>query len=238
MCNYNHQLFPFFQDTLPLKKRHLKRYREMSSASEQTANLGRTVPTEPACGEPLIVSSPVALEQQVQIVLADSVNDLQPHKGEALSATNEQIPLREELLLKVNVSNASNILETANSTALSENNTLTVATGESGILQRRPSDPRLVNNSPVSSIAPVISLGYPPPVVTCAVSPVSVAATIPGQPVLQLSQGNDTSGTPGKKKVQEVQPVTNQNFFRLSDVHQKILTANRKKGRNREQPVM
>nr|XP_058960412.1 inactive histone-lysine N-methyltransferase 2E-like isoform X1 [Pocillopora verrucosa] len=192
---------PKIIDTLPLKKRHLKRYREMSSASEQTANLGRTVQTEPACGEPLIVSSPVALEQQVQIVLADSVNDLQPHKGEALSATNEQIPLREELLLKVNVSNASNILETANSTALSENNALTVATGESGILQRRPSDPRLVNNSPVSSIAPVISLGYPPPVVTCAVSPVSVAATIPGQPVLQLSQGNDTSGTPGKKKV-------------------------------------
>lgn len=192
---------PKIVDTLPLKKRHLKRYQEMSSEPEQSANSARTLPTEPACGEPLIVCSPTALEQQVQIVLADSVNDLQPHREEGLTATNEQTPLRDELLLKVNVSNASNIVETTNSTVISENNALTVTTGDSSILQRRPSDPRLVNNSPVSSIAPVVSPGYPPPVVAGAVSPVSVVATIPGQPVLQLSQGNDTSGTPGKKKV-------------------------------------
>lgn len=196
-------LIHFSLDTLPLKKRHLKRYQEMSSEPEQSANSARTLPTEPACGEPLIVCSPTALEQQVQIVLADSVNDLQPHREEGLTATNEQTPLRDELLLKVNVSNASNIVETTNSTVISENNALTVTTGDSSILQRRPSDPRLVNNSPVSSIAPVVSPGYPPPVVAGAVSPVSVVATIPGQPVLQLSQGNDTSGTPGKKKVSE-----------------------------------
>ena len=175
----------------------------MSSEPDQPANSTRTLASEPVCGGPLIVSSPVALEQQVQIVLADSVNDLQPHKEEPLT-TNEQIPRREELLLKVNTSNTPSVLETTNSSVTSQNNTITVTTGGSGILQRRPSDPRLVNNSPVTSTTPVISPGYGPPVATSAVSPVGVVAHITGQPVLQLSQSNDTSGTPAKKKVRKL----------------------------------
>ena len=180
----------------------------MASESEEPANLAtQTISGEPLCEEPLIVSSPVALEQQVQIVLADSVNDLQPHKEdkEEPITNNEQISLREQTLLKINTSIASSCIETKNSTVTSQNYaTITVTTSESGILQRRPSDPRLVNNSPVTSTNPVLSPGYGVPVVTSSVSPVAVVTPIAGQSVMQFSQSNDSSGTPGKKKVRKL----------------------------------
>lgn len=174
-----------------------------SESAEPAYSTTQTISGEPHCEEPLIVSSPVALEQQVQIVLADSVNDLQPHKEEPIT-NNEQISLREETLLKVNTSIASSSIETKNSTVTSQNYAITVTTSDSGILQRRPSDPRLVNNSPVTSTNPVLSPGYGLPVVTSSVSPVAVVAPIAGQPVVQFSQSNDSSGTPGKKKVRKL----------------------------------
>ena len=174
----------------------------MACEMEEPANSTiQTFPSEPPCEEPLIVSSPVALEQPVQIVLADSVNDLQPHKEETITVNNEQIPLREETLLKVHTCSTSSSIETINSTVTSPNNMLMVTTSDSGILQRRPSDPRLVNISPVTSTTPVVSPGYGVPMVTSSVSPVAVVTPIAGQSVLQFSQSNDSSGTPGKKKV-------------------------------------
>ena len=158
------------------------------------------------------MSSSVALEQQqVQIVLADSVNDLQPHKEEPIT-NSEQISSREETLLRVKTSNApSNILETKNSIVTLQNNTIAVTTSDSGILQRRPSDPRLVNISPVSNTNPFVSPGYGFPLVTSTVSPVAVVRPIAGQSVVQLQQSNDSSGTPGKKKVGKV--VTRRSGF-------------------------
>ena len=191
-------------DPLPLKKRHLRRYQKMSSESEQSANLTtQTISGEALCEEPLIVSSPVALEQQVQIVLADSVNDLQPHKEEPFT-NNEQISLREQTLLKVNTSIASSCIETKNSAVTSQNYAIAVTASDSGISQRRPSDPRLVNNSPVTSSNPVLSPGYGIPVVTSSVSPVAVVTPIAGQSVVQFTQSNDSTGTPGKKKVRKL----------------------------------
>ncbi|KAL9959424.1 hypothetical protein ACROYT_G032747 [Oculina patagonica] len=195
---------PKIIDPLPLKKRHLRRYQKMASESEEpvksTTQTTRTISSELPCEEPLIVSSPVALEQQVQIVLADSVNDLQPHKEEPIS-NNERISSREETLLRVSTSNATTSIETKNSIVASQNTTIAVSTSESGILQRRPSDPRLVNNSPVTSTNPVVSPGYGVPAVTSTVSPVAVVAPIAGHSVMQFPAGNDSSGTPGKKKV-------------------------------------
>ena len=180
----------------------------MDSESEEPANLTRqTISGEPLCEEPLIVSSPVALEQQVQIVLADSVNDLQPHKEDQEESiiNNEQISMREQTFLKINTSIASSCIETKHSTVTSQNyTTITVTTSESGLLQRRPSDPRLVNNSPVTSTNPVLSPSYGVPVVTSSVSPVAVVTPIAGQSVMQFSQSNDSSGTPGKKKVRKL----------------------------------
>jgi len=188
-------------DPLPLKKRHLRRYQKMASESEEPANLTtQTISGEPLCEEPLIVRSPVALEQQVQIVLADSVNDLQPH-NEELITSSDQISLREQTLLKVNSSVASSFIETKNSTVTSQTYALTVTTSDTGIHQRRPSDPRLVNNSPGASTNTALSPGYGVPVVTSSVSPVAVVTPIAGQSVMQFSQNNDSSGTPGKKKV-------------------------------------
>ncbi|KAJ7377586.1 Histone-lysine N-methyltransferase 2E [Desmophyllum pertusum] len=116
---------PKIIDPLPLKKRHLKRYQNMACEMEEPANSTiQTFPSEPPCEEPLIVSSPVALEQPVQIVLADSVNDLQPHKEETITVNNEQIPLREETLLKVHTCSTSSSIETINSTVTSPNNML------------------------------------------------------------------------------------------------------------------
>ena len=161
----------------------------------------RNLSSETSCEEPLIASSPVTLEQQVQIVLADSVNDLQPHKQEPIT-NNEQFSSKEEAILRVSISDAQSSTETIsmNSTVSSQNTVVTIATSSSGILQRRPSDPRLVNISPVSSSTnPVVSPGGGLPVVTSAVSP--VAAPMTGQPGLQFSQAGDSSGTPGKKKV-------------------------------------
>ena len=176
----------------------------MASESEQSANLTtQAISNETLCEEPLIVSSPVALEQQVQIVLADSVNDLQPHKEEPMR-NNEQISLSEQTLLKVNTSIVSSCIETKNSTVTSPNYAMAVTTSDSGVLQRRPSDPRLVNNSPVTSTNPVFPPGYGVPVVTSSVSPVAVVTPIAGQSVVQFSQSNDSSGTPGKKKVRKI----------------------------------
>ena len=189
---------------MPLKKRHLRRYQKMACESEEPANLTtQTISGEPLCEEPLIVRSPVALEQQVQIVLADSVNDLQPHKEEPITSS-DHISLREQTLLKVNSSVASSFIETKNSTVTSQTYALTVTTSDTGIHQRRPSDPRLVNNSPVASTNPVLSPGYGVPVVTSSVSPVAVVTPIAGQSVMQFSQSNDSSGTPGKKKVRKL----------------------------------
>lgn len=174
----------------------------MASESEQSANFTtQTISGNALCEEPLIVSSPVALEQQVQIVLADSVNDLQPHKEPFTN--NEQISLREQTLLKVNTSIASNCIETKSS-AVTSQNYAAVTGSDSGILQRRPSDPRLVNNSPVTSTNPVLSPGYGIPVVTSSVSPVAVVTPIAGQSVVQFTQSNDSTGTPGKKKVRKL----------------------------------
>lgn len=175
----------------------------MASESEQSANFTtQTISGNALCEEPLIVSSPVALEQQVQIVLADSVNDLQPHKEPFTN--NEQISLREQTLLKVNTSIASNCIETKSSAVTSQNYAIAVTGSDSGILQRRPSDPRLVNNSPVTSTNPVLSPGYGIPVVTSSVSPVAVVTPIAGQSVVQFTQSNDSTGTPGKKKVRKL----------------------------------
>jgi len=189
-------------DPLPLKKRHLRKFQNtLLNSEEPVMETTRTFPSEPLQEEPLIVSSPVALEQQVQIVLADSVNDLQPHKKEPIT-NNGQFSAKEEMLLKVSTSTAPSIVETTcmNSPVTSHYTVVTIATNSSGILQRRPSDPRLVNTSPVSSSTnPVVSPGGGCPVVTSAVSP--VAAPVTGQPVLQFSQSSDSSGTPGKKKV-------------------------------------
>ena len=203
-CNVNF-FAAVLTDPLPLKKRHLRRYQKMASEPEEPAkSTTRTISSELPCEEPLIVSSPVALEQQVQIVLADSVNDLQPHKEEPIT-NSEQISSREETLLRVKTSNApSNILETKNSIVTLQNNTIAVTTSDSGILQRRPSDPRLVNISPVSNTNPFVSPGYGFPLVTSTVSPVAVVPPIAGQSVVQLPQSNDSSGTPGKKKVGNV----------------------------------
>ena len=191
----------FLTDPLPLKKRHLRRYQKMASEPEEPVkSTTRTISSELPCEEPLIVSSPVALEQQVQIVLADSVNDLQPHKEEPIT-NNEQI----SSLLRVNTSHSSSSIETKNLIVTLQNNAITaVTTSDSGILQRRPSDPRLVNNSPVTSTNPVVSPGYGVPLVTSTVSPVAVVAPIAGQPVMQFPQSNDSSGTPGKKKVRNL----------------------------------
>lgn len=176
----------------------------MASESEEPANSTmQTISGESLCEEPLIVRSPVALEQQVQIVLADSVNDLQPHKEEPITSS-DQISLREQTLLKVNTSVTSSCIETKNSTVTSQTYALTVTTSDTGIHQRRPSDPRLVNNSPVASTNPVLSPGYGVPVVTSSVSPVAVVTPIAGQSVMQFSQSNDSSGTPGKKKVRKL----------------------------------
>ena len=176
----------------------------MSLESEKPAKESmRPLSSELVKEEPLIVSSPVTLEQQVQIVLADSVNDLQPQKEEPVTNT-EQFSSKEETLLKVSTATIQGSVETTsmNSTVPSQNTVVTIATSSSRILQRRPSDPRLVNISPVSSSSstnPVVSPGGGFPVVTSAVSP--LAAPMTGQPVLQCLQSSDSSGTPGKKKV-------------------------------------
>ena len=157
----------------------------------------RLLPSQALREEPLIVSSPVALEQPVQIVLADSVNDLQPHKEEPVT-NSEQFSLKEETLLKVSTSAALSSVESPhmNSTVTLQNTVATASTNSAGISQRRPSDPRLVNISPVSSSTnPVESSEGGFPVVTSAVSPGA------GPSVLQFSQSSDSCGTPGKKKV-------------------------------------
>lgn len=189
-------------DPLPLKKRHLRKFQNMTSESEETfketvQSLGGQTLRE----EPLIVSSPVPLEQQVQIVLADSVNNLQPHKQEPIT-NNEQLLPNEEAVLKGNISALPDSVETPymNSVVSSQGTVVTIAMTSAGILPRRPSDPRLVNSSPVSSSTnSAVSPGGGCPVVTSAVSP--GASSVSGQHVLQFSQNSDSSGTPGKKKV-------------------------------------
>lgn len=186
-----------FTDPLPLKKRHLRKFHSTTFEPEKPVKeTMRTLSNDSLCDEPLIVSSPVTLEQQVQIVLADSVNDLQPHKDNALS-NHEQFSSKEETLLRVGTSHVL----IANSSFSSHSAVDTLATSSSGILQRRPSDPRLVNNSPVSSTStnPAGSPGGGSPVVSSAVSPGAVPVI--GQSVVQCSQSIDSSGTPGKKKV-------------------------------------
>ena len=192
-----------FTDPLPLKKRHLKKFQSTTFEPEKPVKeTMRTLSNNSLCEEPLIVSSPVTLEQQVQIVLADSVNDLQPHKENILS-NHEQFSSKEETLLRVGTSHVISAGENliANSSLSSHSTVDTLATSSSGILQRRPSDPRLVNNSPVSSTSsnPAGSPGGGIPVVSSAVSPGAVPVI--GQSVMQCSQSIDSSGTPGKKKV-------------------------------------
>ena len=192
-----------FTDPLPLKKRHLRKFQSTTFEPEKPVKeTMRTLSNDALCDEPLIVSSPVTLEQQVQIVLADSVNDLQPHKDNTLS-NHEQFSSKEETLLRVGTSHVLSAGENliANSSFSSHSAVDTLATSSSGILQRRPSDPRLVNNSPVSSTStnPAGSPGGGIPVVSSAVSPGAVPVI--GQSVVQCSQSIDSSGTPGKKKV-------------------------------------
>ncbi|XP_015765665.1 PREDICTED: serine-rich adhesin for platelets-like [Acropora digitifera] len=194
---------PKIVDPLPLKKRHLRKFQSTSFEPEKTVKeTMRTLSNDSLCDEPLIVSSPVTLEQQVQIVLADSVNDLQPHKDNTLS-NHEQFSSKEETLLRVGTSHVLSAGENliANSSFSSHSAVDTLATSSSGILQRRPSDPRLVNNSPVSSTStnPADSPGGGIPVVSSAVSP--GAGPLIGHSVVQCSQSIDSSGTPGKKKV-------------------------------------
>ncbi|KAK2571082.1 Inactive histone-lysine N-methyltransferase 2E [Acropora cervicornis] len=143
--------------------------------------------------EPLYVSSPAPLEQPVQIVLADSVNNLQPHREEA-TTNNEQPFSTEDSLLRIKTSTTPSGTEPPYL-----NSTVTSATNSAEISQRRPIDPRLGNSCPVSSsgVNPALSPGGGWPVATSAVP----ALAVTGQPVLSYSQNNDSSGTPGKKKV-------------------------------------
>ena len=189
-------------DPLPLKKRHLRKFQNMTSESEFTfKQTVQSLARQPLREEPLIVSSPVPLEQQVQIVLADSVNNLQPHKQEPIT-NNEQLVPNEEAGLKKDISAEPDSVESPYMTSLvsSQGTVVSIAATTAGILPRRPSDPRLVNSSPVSSSTnSAVSPGGGFPVVTSAVSP--GASSVSGQPVLQFSQNSDSSGTPGKKKV-------------------------------------
>ena len=214
-------------DPLPLKKRHLRNFQNVNLESKESVKeTMRLLPSQALREEPLIVSSPVALEQQVQIVLADSVNDLQPHKEEPVT-NSEQFSLKEETLLKVSTSTAPSSVETPyiNSTVTLQSTVVTAATNSAGILQRRPSDPRLVNISPVSSSTnPVVSPGGGCPLVTSAVSPGAVPST--GQSVLQFSQSGDSSGTPSKKKVRMLCPWMFRRglaqLFTCNSVHQSL----------------
>ena len=126
--------------------------------------------------------------------MADSVNNLQPHRNETIS-NNEQFLAKEDSLLRIKTSTTSSGDERPYL-----NSTATIATSNAAISQRRPGDPRLVNNFPVSSnTSPAVSSGGGWPVVS---SDVHAPAT--GQQVLQFSQHGDSSGTPGKKKVRDV----------------------------------
>ena len=180
-----------FADPLPPKKRHLRIFHNLSSDWNETP--GTLLSQALREAEPLYVSSPAPLEQPVQIVLADSVNNLQPHQEEA-TTNNEQPFSTEDSLLRIKTSTTPSGTEPPY-----VNSTVTLATNSAEISQRRPSDPRLGNSCPVSSsgVNPALSPGGGWPVVTSAVPALAVA----GQPVLSYSQHNDSSGTPGKKKV-------------------------------------
>ena len=197
--------FLLYADPLPLKKRHLKKFQTMSSepAKLTTAVASECRGNEPCCDEPLIVSSPVALEQQVQIVLADSVNDLQPHKQETRLGT-ELLSLREGKLVRPHTTAALSSVDSNVLTANTQTAGNGVSTTSMTISLWRPSDPRLVNISPVSSTYPPIlppSSGVAP--VVNVTSPVS--ASLPSQSVSLFPQGSDySSGTPGKKKVSKL----------------------------------
>ena len=180
-----------FADPLPPKKRHLRIFHNSSSEWNETS--GTLLSQALREAEPLYVSSPSPLEQQVQIVLADSVNNLQPHREEP-TANSEQPFSREDSLLRIKTSTTPSGAESPYL-----NSTVTLAASSAVISQRRPSDPRLGNSCPVSSssVNPALSPGDGWPVVTSAVP----ALAVTGQPVLSYSQNNDSSGTPGKKKV-------------------------------------
>lgn len=182
---------PKMIDPLPPKKRRLRIFHNLSSEWNETPGMLLSQALREA--EPLYVSSPAPLEQPVQIVLADSVNNLQPHRGEA-TTNNEQPFSTEDSLLRIKTSTTPSGTEPPY-----VNSTVTLATNSAEISQRRPIDPRLGNSCPVTSsgVNPALSPGGGWPVATSAVP----ALAVTGQPVLSYSQNNDSSGTPGKKKV-------------------------------------
>ena len=176
---------------MPPKKRRLRIFHNLSSEWNETP--GTLLSQALREAEPLYVSSPAPLEQPVQIVLADSVNNLQPHQEEA-TTNNEQPFSTEDSLLRIKTSTTPSGTEPPY-----VNSTVTLATNSADISQRRPIDPRLGNSCPVTSsgVNPALSPGGGWPVATSAVP----ALAVTGQPVLSYSQNNDSSGTPGKKKV-------------------------------------